>query len=90
MLHRTDISPKLLKDVYESIFGSKYRKKVSVEDFIRFRMSDENPQPAFAYVQQLNALDSYDLCEDVKKYQLQQLLLQVMKISSFHLKIPCG
>lgn len=65
MLRRTDVSPDLLTQVYESVFGPKYRETVSADDFISFRMSDDNPQPAFAYVQQGRALESCDLCEEV-------------------------
>lgn len=63
----TDVSPQLFGEVYEIIFGSKYRKKVSLQDFIKFRMADENPQPAFAYLQQLKALEICDLFDEIKK-----------------------
>lgn len=67
MLRRTDVSPALLTQVYEAIFGSAYKEKVSAEAFVAFRMNDDCPQPAFAYVRQLEALESCDLCEDVRK-----------------------
>jgi len=67
MFRRTDVSPELLAEVYESVFGPEYRKKVSAREFIDFRMNDENPQPAFAYLRQMEALESFDLRAEVKK-----------------------
>ncbi len=66
MFRRTDISEELLTEVYESLFGPGYREKVSARDFIDFRMSDENPQPAFAYLRQMEALESCDLRAEVE------------------------
>lgn len=65
MLHRTDVSPELIAMVYERIFGSKYRKKVSAEAYIKLRMEDANPQPAEAYLNQLGACEAADLCDRV-------------------------
>ncbi|HPM41882.1 MAG TPA: alpha/beta hydrolase, partial [bacterium] len=67
MFRRTDISAELLTEVYEAVFGPEYRKKVSAREFIDFRMNDENPQPAFAYLRQMEALESFDLRAEVKK-----------------------
>ena len=65
MLHRTDVSPALLTEVYESIFGSAYRQRVSAGDFISARMDDDSPQPARAYLRQIAALESCDLGDEV-------------------------
>jgi len=67
LLRRTDISYELLAKVYEIIFGPEYRKKVLVDDFVKFRMEDENPQPADAYLNQLGATATLDLSNDVQK-----------------------
>lgn len=75
VLRRTDVSPELLTQVFECIFGSKYRKKVSATDFIDFRMHDENPQPAFAYLRQLDALESCDLCQEVGKISAPAIMI---------------
>lgn len=75
MLRRTDVSPTLLTQVYGSIFGSKYRKTTSVDNFINFRMNDDNPQPAFAYLQQLRALESCDLCEKVGEISAPTIII---------------
>lgn len=75
MFRRTDVSPALLAQVYETIFGSKYRETVSANDFISFRMSDENPQPAFAYIQQGRALEFCDLCEDAGKISVPAVVI---------------
>ncbi len=67
MLHRTEVSPELLTQVYENIFGPEYKKRVSAEAFIKFRMEDVNPQPADAYLNQLRACEANDLCDSVCK-----------------------
>jgi pimeloyl-ACP methyl ester carboxylesterase len=75
MFRRTDVSPALLTQVYESIFGSKYREIVSADDYISLRMNDDNPQPAFAYLQQIRALESCDLCEKVRKISVPAVVI---------------
>ena len=75
MLRRTDVSPELLTQVYKSIFGPKYRETISIDDFINFRMNDDNPQPAFAYLQQLRTLESCNLCEEVEKISVPAIII---------------
>lgn len=69
-LKRTDVSVELLTKVYEIIFGPEYRKKVSAEDFIKFRMEDTMPQPADAYLRQLKACESFDFTD--KAHEIKQ------------------
>lgn len=65
MLRRTDISPALLKQVYETMYGSRYRKAHPLEEYIRLREEDPNPQPAHAYLRQLDACESFDAVNHV-------------------------
>ena len=75
MFRRTDVSSSLFTEVYESIFGPEYKKKVSAKDFIDFRTSDENPQPAFAYLRQLEALESGDLFDEVERIKAPTIVI---------------
>lgn len=75
MLRRTDISPALLTQVYESIFGSKYKETISVDAFINSRINDDNPQPAFAYLQQLKAVESCDLYAEADKISVPAIII---------------
>lgn len=75
VLRRTDVSPALLTQVYDSIFGPKYRGILSADAFINSRMNDDNPQPAFAYLRQMEALESCDLCEVVRKISVPAIIV---------------
>lgn len=65
MLQRTDVSDELLTSVFETVFGSEYRKMVTAEDYIKFRMEDPFPQPVESYLRQLAAIDSFDMVDRV-------------------------
>lgn len=67
LFKRTDVSEKLLSDVYKIIFGKEFKKKIPARDFVAFRLSDENPQPADAYLSQLSAVEGFDIYNDVQK-----------------------
>lgn len=71
LLSRTEVSPELLTEVFETIFGPKYKEKVSAQEFIKSRMEDTNPQPADAYLRQLSACMAYDLNDEVRKITTQ-------------------
>lgn len=75
LLRRTDVSPELLTQVHSSIFGANYRKKVPAEAFIKFRMEDPSPQPAFAYLNQLRACEANDLCDSVGKIDIPSFVI---------------
>lgn len=75
MLHRTDVSPELIEMVYDKIFGSKYRKKVSAEAYIKLRMEDTSPQPAEAYLGQLKACEAADLCDRIGEISVPSYLI---------------
>ncbi|MFH1223238.1 MAG: alpha/beta hydrolase, partial [Pseudomonadota bacterium] len=75
MLRRTDVSNELLTKVYESVFGPKYKKASSVDNFINFRMNDDSAQPAFAYLRQLEALESWDLYKEVEKISVPAIIV---------------
>lgn len=61
IMMQTDISEGLLKDVYEKFFGPRFKKRVPFEEYLRERMIDPEPQPAFAYLNQLTAIQSFDV-----------------------------
>lgn len=66
LLRRTDVSPELLAQVYRVCVGSIHRQKVPVGEYIAFRLSDPTPQPAEAYLQQLDAIESFDMVGEVE------------------------
>lgn len=75
LLKRTDISAELLTQVYEVVFGPVFRKKMPVENFINFRLTDTNPQPASAYLNQFQACESCDLCDQVEKCHVPTVII---------------
>ncbi|MBT3180967.1 MAG: alpha/beta hydrolase [Deltaproteobacteria bacterium] len=66
MMNRTDVCPDLLSEVYETIFGHDYKGRVSADDFISFRLKDDMPQPADAYLNQLKSATKHDMCYRIK------------------------
>jgi pimeloyl-ACP methyl ester carboxylesterase len=75
MLRRTEISNELLTKVYKSVFGSKYKETSSVDNFIKFRMNDDKAQAAFAYLQQLRSLESWDLYKEVRTISVPTIIV---------------
>lgn len=75
LFRRTDVSPELLTEVYETIFGSAYKKKVSAREYVDFRMSDENPQSLDDYLLQLRALEASDVREKVRLITVPALMI---------------
>ncbi len=72
---RTDICDDLLSDVYEISFGSKFKNIVTARDFINLRMTDDDPQPTFAYLRQLEALTGCDFFDDVNKIKIPSVII---------------
>ncbi|MFA4874920.1 MAG: alpha/beta hydrolase [bacterium] len=75
IFHSTDISDALLKDLFHLIYGSRYRKLVSAEEYVRKRMADPNPQPIHGYLNQLNACEKFDMLEKVKTIRKPTLII---------------
>ena len=75
MLRCTEVSNVLLTQVYEAIYGPSYRQNISADDFIKLRMNDENPQPALAYLRQLEALESFDIREKTSKILVPSIIV---------------
>lgn len=75
LFRRTDVSPELLAAVFERIFGSKYKKKNSAKDYIDFRLSDDNPQPLYAYLNQLDAMETYGLNKNICSISVPTLIV---------------
>ena len=75
MISRTDVCPELLEEVYEAAFGPDYRKKHPSEEFVDYRLHDDNPQPAYAYLNQVHALEKFDLYNDVGKIDKRTLII---------------
>jgi len=72
---RTDISPRLITMIYDVIFGSDFRKAHPAQEYIDFKMNDDNPQPAGAYLNQLNAIKSFDVRSKVQDINLPTLIV---------------
>lgn len=75
IFRRTDVCNELLAKVYEIAFGSKYKSKISADDFISFRLKDTNPQPAYAYLRQLDALEEFDATDAVEKITAKTIIV---------------
>lgn len=75
LFRRTDVNDELLTEVYEKIFGSLYKNRVSAREYIDFRMSDENPQPLHAYLAQLHALEGADVTERLRSISAPTLII---------------
>ena len=75
LFRRTDVSPELLTEVYETIFGSSYKKRVSAGEYIEFRMNNENPQPLNAYLNQLHTLEAADVRKSVPLISAPTLII---------------
>ena len=67
IFHSTDISEKLLTDVFNLIYGPAYRKRFSAQSYVKERLSDDDPQPLHAYLNQLYACENFDLYEQINK-----------------------
>lgn len=60
MMHAKEFSTELLHTIYQTIFGPRYRKSVSVKAYIQTKLADDNPQSPEAYWNQLQALKKHD------------------------------
>jgi len=72
---RTDVSPMLIEMIYDVLFGSTFKIIHSAKEWVDFKMNDDNPQPADAYLNQLNAVKSFDLRSKVEKLKLPTLIV---------------
>lgn len=72
---QTVVTPKLLKDVYELIYGENHRKKFTAKDYTRYRMDDPYPQTVEAYIGQLKALKQFDRADEVHKIMAQTFIV---------------
>ena len=72
---KTDISPKLIEMIYDVLFGSTFKNLHSAKEYVNFKMNDENPQPADAYLNQLNAIKSFDVRGKVENISAQTLIV---------------
>ena len=61
MLHRTDICDELLEGIFMLFFGSDYRDRVTLADYINFRMREEHLQTPEDYIRQLVACERFDI-----------------------------
>lgn len=75
LFRRTDVSEALLIEVYETIFGARYRDTVSPKEYVAERMGDEFPQPVEAYLGQLAALESFDVRDRVNAISAETLVV---------------
>ncbi len=75
LFHETEVSAPLLTQVYETIFGSAYREKISANDYIAFRLGEKNPQPLDAYLHQLQALEKADVRDRLARISAPTLIV---------------
>ena len=62
---QTDVTKELLAEVYDTIFGPAFKERIPASEFIEFRMNDPMPQPAYSYLNQLSAIEKFDVCNEV-------------------------
>ena len=74
MLHAKKFSTDFLQKTFYLLLGRKYRDRVTVEEYIKTALENKNPQPAEAYWNQLQALESYDLVDKVCNIQVPTLV----------------
>ena len=70
LFRRTDISRGLLMEVYEKIFGRKFKEKISFDEYFKARMIDQDPQPEYAYINQVIALEHFDMLDQLMRVSL--------------------
>lgn len=75
IFHSTDISEKLLIDLFNLIYGPAYRKRVSAKSYVKERLEDPNPQPIHAYLNQLYACEAFDMLEKIKTIRKPTLII---------------
>jgi pimeloyl-ACP methyl ester carboxylesterase len=75
IMHANAFSVEHLANIYYLIFGAQYRETFKVEEYIKMKLEDENPQPREAYCNQLQALESHDLVDSVQKIQSPTLVI---------------
>lgn len=75
IFHSTEISEALLIDLFNLIYGPDYKKRVPVKSYVRARMTDPNPQPIHAYLNQLQACEKFDLCAEIKNIRKPTLII---------------
>lgn len=75
LFERTEISPSLLTEVFNTIFGSKYKSRISAQEFIDFRLGDKLAQPIDAYLKQLAACKSFDRISEIEKIRAQTVIV---------------
>lgn len=74
-LNQTEVTPDSLKNIYDIIYGPDFKKRFKIEEFIKMRMEDPYPQPSFAYINQLHALNNFDMCDKVDRIADKTLII---------------
>ena len=72
---QTEATTETITAVFNIIFGKAYREKVSVEEYINFRMTDPEPQPVEAYLSQLAACKTFDLLDHIAEIQKPTIVI---------------
>lgn len=75
LFRRTDVGEALLIEVYENIFGERYRERVPAGEYVAQRMNDEFPQTVEAYLGQLAALEAFDVRDRVNSISAETLVV---------------
>jgi 3-oxoadipate enol-lactonase len=75
VFHNTNVTEKLLKDVYELTYGAKYREKNSADEYVKAAMNPKYPQTGSAYLQQLGACEAFDELDNFPNIKHETLIL---------------
>jgi 3-oxoadipate enol-lactonase len=66
LFRNTDITREHLQEVFDVIYGPKYKESNNAEEYINFRINDQEEQPTYAYLDQLEACRLFDGTDYVK------------------------
>jgi pimeloyl-ACP methyl ester carboxylesterase len=72
---QTEMTRELLARVYDAVFGSEYKEKVSADEYVDYRLNDEYPQPLSSYLNQLGALEKFNLADSISTISARTLIV---------------
>ncbi len=75
LFSNTVVTPELLAQVYELIFGSDFKRQHTVQEYIDFRLHDPAPQPLESYLHQLHALEQHPFNREIGRITTPTLVI---------------
>ncbi|MCI0484981.1 MAG: alpha/beta hydrolase [candidate division NC10 bacterium] len=75
LFSNTVVTTELLAEVYELIFGSDFKQRHTVQEYIEFRLHDPMPQPLESYLHQLHALEGHPLNSKIDRIAVPTLVV---------------